>query len=66
MKYLIVAPKYISNIGIYYDFPLGLAYISANLKNRGYEVECLNPNHYYEPMEQLLEREIKKKQIIGY
>ena len=30
----------------YYEFPLGLAYVSACLKRAGYDVDVLNLNHY--------------------
>ena len=63
MKFLIVAPKYTPTVGVFYEFPLGLAYISSHLKNQGYEVECLNPNHSYEPLEKILTRTIKERRI---
>ena len=30
----------------YYEFPVGLAYISSSLKKAGYDVDVLNLNHY--------------------
>lgn len=42
---LLIAPKY-SNYGRYYHFPIGLAYISSSLKKHGFNVHCLNLNHY--------------------
>ncbi len=45
MRILIVAPKYRDKYGEYYEFPLGLACISAVLKKEGYAVECINLNH---------------------
>lgn len=45
MRFLIVVPRFVSKIGQHYTFPLGLAYISASLKSKGYSVECLNLNH---------------------
>ncbi len=54
MKILIVAPKYEKHVGIWYAFPIGLASISAALKNVGHQVECLNSNHYFESMDMLL------------
>jgi len=45
MNYLIIVPKYNPSL-FYYDFPLGLAYISAALKKQeGVNVTCLNLNH---------------------
>lgn len=44
---LIVVPRYIPcKEKAYYEFPLGLAYISACLKQAGYVVDVLNLNHY--------------------
>jgi radical SAM superfamily enzyme YgiQ (UPF0313 family) len=45
MKFLLVVPRFIERVGYYYEFPLGLAYISASLKAAGHEVRCLNLNH---------------------
>ena len=44
---LIIVIRYIP-IGerAYYEFPLGLAYVSACLKRDGYDVDVLNLNHY--------------------
>lgn len=44
---LIIVIRYIP-IGerAYYEFPLGLAYVSACLKRAGYDVDVLNLNHY--------------------
>ncbi|OHC76229.1 MAG: hypothetical protein A3H92_03620 [Rhodospirillales bacterium RIFCSPLOWO2_02_FULL_58_16] len=44
MKFLLVVPKYV-NYGNGYNFPFGIAYISAMLKREGYEVHCLNLNN---------------------
>lgn len=46
MNFLIIAPRYIERDGQYYEFPLGLGYLSAVLKQQGYKVSCLNLNHY--------------------
>ena len=44
---LIIVPRYISfKEKSYYEFPLGLAYISACLKGAGHLVDVLNLNHY--------------------
>lgn len=53
MKILIVAPKYTPNVGDYYAFPLGIAYVSAALKSAGFNVSCLNLSHH-EDAEQAL------------
>lgn len=41
-----------------YQLPVGIGYVSANLKRAGYEVMVLNPNHALEDLEVLLERAI--------
>lgn len=41
-------PRFLTNGdggGYNYDFPLGIAYISATLKRAGHQVHCLNLNH---------------------
>jgi len=48
MKCLVVAPRTVNYTGEYYEFPLGLAYISASLKRAGFDVSCLNLNHHSE------------------
>ena len=63
MRFLIIAPKYVARFGEYYEFPLGLGYISSVLKEEDYHVDCLNLNHYDEPLESLMEREIIGKDI---
>jgi anaerobic magnesium-protoporphyrin IX monomethyl ester cyclase len=45
MNILIVVPRYKPAVGDFYDFPLGLAYISAILKHNGFSVHVLNLNH---------------------
>ncbi len=44
MNFLLVAPRFVS-AGRYYNFPIGLAYISSYLKNKGFNVFCLNLCH---------------------
>jgi len=53
MNFGLVVPKYV-NKGQAYDFYLGLAIISACLKQHNYNVFCLNLNHYDEPIENQL------------
>lgn len=59
MKILIVAPKYTRSVGEFYQFPLGLGYISAALKQAGHEVHCLNCNHTDEDPAALVERMVQ-------
>lgn len=45
MSHLIVMPRIVSKIGEWYQFPLGIAYISAVLKTAGFKVYTLNLNN---------------------
>ncbi len=45
LKYLLVVPKIISKVGHWYQPPLGLAYISAALKEGGFDLHGLNLNN---------------------
>ncbi len=48
MKVLLAVPKFVSGPGQSYDFPLGIAYISAAMKVAGHDVHCLNLNNHTE------------------
>ncbi len=60
MRILIVAPKYTASVGDFYQFPLGLGYISSSLKQAGHEVHCLNCNHTNENPALLVERAVRE------
>ena len=62
-KILLVAPKSVNRIGKYYDFPLGIAYISSVLKNANFNVECLNLNHHLGTAKNIIQKEIRNKNI---
>ncbi|MFN8607341.1 MAG: radical SAM protein [Vulcanimicrobiota bacterium] len=59
---LLVTPRFVEKKGDYYNFPLGLAYISSSLKQAGFEVECLNLNHY-DNAEAVLRKVIRTREI---
>lgn len=63
MEILIVVPKYnLSKKKCYtYNFPMGLAYISAVLKKEKYSVDCVNLNHYDGTIEELMNKILNKK-----
>jgi len=62
MKILIIIPRwFVGDIVNYrYMFPLGLAYISAVLKQAGCQVNCLNLNHYPGRVDSLIEKSLKQ------
>ncbi|MBU1260779.1 MAG: B12-binding domain-containing radical SAM protein [Planctomycetes bacterium] len=61
-NFLFVAPRY-EAFGKYYPFPIGLGYVVSSVKQKGFNVFCLNLCHYAEPVEKLLSECIKDKQI---
>jgi len=58
MRILLVIPIFAS-YGSHYDFPLGLAYVSALLKKAGFEVLCLNLNNHKDSPESLVAGAVK-------
>lgn len=56
MKFLLVVPRYTLRFGQYYEFPLGLAYVSSSLKHAGFDVACVNLNHEREAFSSVLAR----------
>lgn len=60
MNILLIVPRFRDSYGEYYEFPLGLACISAMLKKHGYSVTCLNLNHF----ENNRDEEVIKKAIV--
>ncbi|MFZ5774270.1 MAG: B12-binding domain-containing radical SAM protein [Thermodesulfobacteriota bacterium] len=63
LNILVVAPRYVSTKGRYYEFPLGLAYISAALKHAGFKVSCLNLNHSDRPESDQIRQAIEQHNI---
>jgi len=45
MNLLIVVPRIVNKVGDWYQFPLGIAYISASLKKASFSIYTLNLNH---------------------
>ncbi len=63
MKILIIAPKYRATYGEYYEFPLGLACISAVLKHDGRDISCLNLNHHIESSQDAVVEYLKNNHV---
>ncbi|MBU2633624.1 MAG: B12-binding domain-containing radical SAM protein [Nanoarchaeota archaeon] len=63
MKILMIVPKYrLTNYKDYgYFFPLGLAYISAVIKRAGYELDCLNLNHFEGKIKDIIKSQLENK-----
>ena len=63
LKYLLVVPKIVSHPGHWYQPPLGLAYISAVLKEAGFDLYGLNLNNEKKSVHAALEDCIKEHAI---
>jgi len=60
---LIIMPRLAMNIGEGYQFPLGIAYVSACLKKAGYKVFTINLNHDARPIADIIKEAISKYNI---
>jgi len=45
MTHLIVVPRIVNRVGDWYQFPLGIAYVSASLRQAGFRLRTLNLNN---------------------
>lgn len=63
LNQLIVMPRIVNQIGDWYQFPLGIAYISSSLKNAGLNIYTLNLNHKSESTINILKEYIEKYDI---
>ena len=63
MNHLIVMPRIVSKIGEWYQFPLGIAYISAVLKKAGFKVYTLNLNNEHGTVIDILREKISDLDI---
>jgi len=59
LNVLLVMPRLVQNIGDGYSFPLGIAYVSAALKQAGIRVRTLNLNHRGGEISEILAEEIE-------
>lgn len=45
LHYLLIMPKVAINVNVKYNFPVGIPYLSAAMKQAGFNVTTINPNH---------------------
>ena len=62
-KYLLIMPRVVKEHGEGYVFPLGISYISSNMKRAGFEIYNLNLNHTNKNWEMELINSIRKNNI---
>jgi anaerobic magnesium-protoporphyrin IX monomethyl ester cyclase len=60
LQCLLVMPRIVQRVDDGYSFPLGIAYISASLKNAGYKVATINLNHVEGDICNIIQNEINK------
>jgi radical SAM superfamily enzyme YgiQ (UPF0313 family) len=65
MRFLLVVPRIVNNIGDWYWFPTGMAYISSSLKTAGFDVKVINLNHIIGKPYDILKQNIEKYHIDG-
>jgi len=63
IKILIIVPKYklTNKVDYTYIMPLSIGYISAVLKKKGYNVDCLNLNHHDGTIHELVQKKLDEK-----
>ena len=62
-NHLLVVPRIVNKIGDWYQFPMGIAYVSSCAKRAGFNVHTLNLNHVEGAISDILEKIIREKQI---
>lgn len=69
MKILLIAPRYSLDVRKSYDYilPIGLGYICASLLEKGFEVDCLNLNHFDGQIKEIIHNKLnsKKYDLVG-
>jgi len=63
LNFLLVMPRLVASIGEGYHFPLGIAYISAIMKQSGFQVFTLNLNHIEGEINEIVNNEVIKHKI---
>ena len=59
MKVLLVIPRYNNAWGEFYQFPLGLGYITSAMKSAGHDVTVVNLNHTREEIQDTISNKIR-------
>ncbi len=63
LNILLIIPRLVRMVGEGYQFPLGIAYISASLKKAGYKVFNINLNHDGRAVQDIISEFISKYKI---
>lgn len=63
MNYLLVMPRFVDTVGEWYQFPLGIPYVSSSMKQAGLNVFTLNMNSREGVTREIMEEEIEKHAI---
>lgn len=63
LNQLIVMPRIVNQVGDWYQFPLGIAYVSSSLKEAGFKIYTLNLNHEKKSIQEILQEYISKYDI---
>lgn len=62
MNILVIVPRFAEK-GKYYNFPYGLGYVSASLKQAGFNVSCLNLCHEADDLKPAISKSITRNNI---
>lgn len=63
LNQLLVMPRFVDKIGEWYNFPLGIPYVSSSLKKEGFNLFTLNLNNVEGSIYDILKKEIREKKI---
>ena len=62
-RFLIIIPRFVNQLGEQYIFPVGIGYISAVLKSKGYFVISLDLNRFAGSIDQIISDHIRQHSI---
>lgn len=60
MKFLLVMPRFVDRVGEWYNFPVGIPYVSASLKAAGIDLVTLNLNSRVGDVEDIIQHTVKE------